>query len=269
LDIYEPLHRFDEFVRGVDINIFKESLEEKPFFGSNLSNINSKKDELINRINEVYEAERRTLTNDELIKFAERNEMTIQASSNLNQSAIVQYARNNFNKLTPSSGGQNVPYYDFSQIPGNYDCTNFVSHALLAGGAQVYDTGGSGISSTGWYYRNLSNRSSSWSGVVNLYNFLISNTTKGPGGNGVAYHTQSPISWQNGDVLQFYSSSYGNWRHSTIITATHVVQQTPIWIAKPVVTGRASASQYNDNILAESIYVGEQKRIVVSLKNYY
>lgn len=31
-----------------------------------------------------------------------------------------------------------IHYYDFSQLNNNYDCTNFVSHALLAGGATPY-----------------------------------------------------------------------------------------------------------------------------------
>ncbi|WP_281170123.1 amidase domain-containing protein [Paenibacillus pinihumi] len=74
-------------------------------------------------------------------------------------------------------------------MSGNWDCTNFVSHALLAGGAVVYDTNGTGISSTGWYYRRLSNRSSSFSGVPNLHNFLVNNTTKGPARTSINYTT--------------------------------------------------------------------------------
>lgn len=96
----------------------------------------------------------------------------------LNKSNMVTWANNNCAKANPSSGNSNkAPYYDFSQISGNYDCTNFVSHAILAGGSVLYNTGNTGISSTGWYYKNLNNRSSSWSGVANLYSFLTSNTT--------------------------------------------------------------------------------------------
>lgn len=72
-----------------------------------------------------------------------------------------------------------MPYYDFSKIKNNYDCTNFVSHALLAGGAKPYKpSGATGIIGTGWYYTNLDNRSSSWSGVSYLYSFLTSNRKK-------------------------------------------------------------------------------------------
>ena len=84
------------------------------------------------------------------------------AATSLNYTAIKNWARQNFNKANPSSGGSGVPYYDFSKIKNNYDCTNFVSHALLAGGAKPYKpSGATGIIGTGWYYTNLDNRSSS------------------------------------------------------------------------------------------------------------
>ena len=72
----------------------------------------------------------------------------------LNDAKIKTWVRNNFNKQNPSSGGKGVPYYDFSKISGNYDCTNFVSHALLAGGANVYKpSGSSGVSSKGGIFQ--------------------------------------------------------------------------------------------------------------------
>ncbi len=52
----------------------------------------------------------------------------------------------------------------------------------LAGGARVCDTGNSEISSKGCYFRTTSNRSSSWSGILNLHTFLTTNTIKGPFG---------------------------------------------------------------------------------------
>lgn len=112
-------------------------------------------------------------------------------------------------------------YYDFSSITNNYDCTNLISHAMLAGGAAIYDTGKGGISSTGRYYRNINNRSSSWSGVTSIYSFLISNSTKGPAGKYVPYSTihlpsTRVFPYNAGDIMQFYSTSYGNWRHTTI-----------------------------------------------------
>ena len=53
----------------------------------------------------------------------------------LDTNAMASYAYNNAAKASPSSGDGVTPYYDFSLITGNYDCTNFISHCLLAGGA--------------------------------------------------------------------------------------------------------------------------------------
>ena len=144
-----------------------------------------------------------------------------------------------------------------------------MSHALLAGGAIVYDTGGSGISSTGWYYPNLSNRSSSWSGVTHLYSFLVNNTTKGPAGTSIDYRTfnwYGTHPYEQGDILQFYSTSYGDWRHSTIITEFYETNQ--VNVVGALVTGRSAAGSYNNNQKAEEIYPGQAKR-VIKLKGYY
>ena len=119
-------------------------------------------------INSRYNA----ITSEEI---ANASIITTRASS-LNNTAIVNWARSNYNKNQPSPGKSSVPYFDFSEMSGAYDCTKFVSHAELAGGAKINDTGGSGISSTGWYYRNINNRSSSWSGVDQFYNYMITNT---------------------------------------------------------------------------------------------
>lgn len=102
------------------------------------TNINDKVKELRQRIDEVYEQEH---SQPPIID----SEVSLMTLLNLNKSEIVKWARNNFNKTSPMSGNGVVPYYDFSQIQGAWDCTNFVSHALLAGGATVYNTGGTGI----------------------------------------------------------------------------------------------------------------------------
>ena len=92
----------------------------------------------------------------------------------LNKTSISNYAKNYCSYTSPPSGGSGVPYYDFSQISGAYDCTNFVSHSLLAGGAVMYDSGISGITGTTyWYFRSTANRSSPWAGVNELFSFLI------------------------------------------------------------------------------------------------
>lgn len=184
-------------------------------------------------------------------------------ASELDRTSIVNYARNNFNKRKPASGNDIVPYYDFSQIPGNYDCTNFVSHALLAGGATVYDTGDP---ATGWYYWDLSNRSYSWSGVISLYDFLINNDIKGPSGRGIPYdvfNKNEEKPYEIGDILQFHNGQV--WRHSTIITGFYYVNRNNIGA---LVTGRTSPKSYNNNQKASNIYSGAAKRVIKLGLNY-
>lgn len=163
---------------------------------------------------------------------------------------IKTWVRNNYNQNSPTSSNSAVPYYDFSQIKGAYDCTNFVSHALLAGGATMHDNGKSGITGTDqWYYRSTSNRSSSWSGVNELYSFLTrknpSDTNKGP------YATEKALTYDNaylGDIVQGHNGK--TWRHSTVVTK--------FTDKKVYVTGRTSPGTYNDNVLATTIY-GKQR----------
>ncbi len=183
-------------------------------------------------------------------------------SGPLNFGNVVLYARNNFNQ-TPVSGDGSVPYYDFSQIPGNWDCTNFVSHALLAGGANVHDTGGSGISSTGWYFRNLSNRSSSWSSVNYLHSFLTTNTTPNTLGGSSSDYTTRPGYWNTGYVIQFNNPTVGTWCHSLIITGKSYYEDRQYALC----TGRASPYSYQDNKNAAEIYPGGAKRTIYVYNN--
>lgn len=164
----------------------------------------------------------------------------------LSRNNIRNWARNNYNATLPTSSTSSVPYYDFSNISGAYDCTNFVSHALLAGGATRYDKGKSGIQGVDqWYFRSTANRSSSWSGVNELYSFLTrlnpSDTSKGP------FAVTKELSYTNayvGDIVQGYNGS--TWRHSTVVTRNEN--------QKVYVTGRTAPNVYNDNQLAITIY---------------
>lgn len=81
---------------------------------------------------------------------------SVERYSSFDRQYITDWARNNFYKRYPSSSSSYVPYYDFSTISDSYDCTNFVSHALLAGGFSMNDYGYSGIQgSNQWYFRNI------------------------------------------------------------------------------------------------------------------
>lgn len=178
---------------------------------------------------------------------------------------------NNCSKKLPTTGNSNQvgSYYDFSTIPGNYDCTNFVSHAILAGGAVVYDTGQSGIQGSGWYFRNINDRSSSWSGVTFLHSFLTSNTTKGPKATELPYTNyyapsgNSPYTY--GDIIQFNNGS--TWIHSGVVTS-FVYLSSSTTTLEAGVTSRTSASTYTLNRRQSEIYSGKDRRIL-RLDGYY
>ncbi len=99
--------------------------------------------------------------------------------------SVVSYAAGNYNKTNPSSGKTGVSYYDFATISGSYDCTNFVSHALLAGGAKMKYT------SNGWYYTSLSSRAPAWSSVGSLRSYISSNTTLNTLGGTISLYNES------------------------------------------------------------------------------
>lgn len=177
-------------------------------------------------------------------------EIGLFSKTSLIRNDIKTWARNNYDKNEPTSSKKAISYYDFSQITGAYDCTNFVSHALLAGGATMHDNGQNGITGTDqWYFRNTSNRSSSWAGVNQLYEFL---TRSNPGNSNIGpYATKKSLTYNNasiGDVVQGHNGTV--WRHSTVVTrkANNIVY----------VTGRTSPGIYNDNVPATTIY-GEQR----------
>ncbi|MBQ3426165.1 MAG: amidase domain-containing protein [Clostridia bacterium] len=118
-----------------------------------------------------------------------------------NRAKAVEYARR-------WALGRNPGYYDFSYIGG--DCTNFVSQCIFAGAGVMNYT-----PVTGWYYLNVNERTPSWTGVNELYRFLINNRGAGPRGRIV------PLSnMHNGDIVQlrFYDNS--TFAHSAVITDT-------------------------------------------------
>ncbi len=257
-DFYTRLNGYDSFIRGEEDDLKSGAYQKSSLLNNN--EIKVKQQKLMDNIDKVYKEENRAVEAKEKEEIIQN--MGIQASS-LNKSAIKNYARNNFNKINPSSGNGVVPYYDFSAISGNYDCTNFVSHALLAGGATVYNNGNP---ASGWYYVNLSNRSYSWSGVPNLYDFLINNSTKGPSGahqNYFTFHEASAYPFVDGDILQFHNGTV--WRHSTIITGFY---QASTNYLGALVTGRTSPTSNNDNQKAADIYIGNSKRVIKLGLNY-
>ena len=116
-----------------------------------------------------------------------------------NREAAVSYAR----KWAYS---RNPTYYDFEKIGG--DCTNFASQCIYAGSKIMKYT-----PVTGWYYRSVSDRSASWTGVEYLFKFLTNNKSVGPYARIVSRNEVLP-----GDIVQL-GSYRGGFYHSPVIVA--------------------------------------------------
>lgn len=181
----------------------------------------------------------------------------------LGKTYMVNWARANFNQENPITGNASlVPVYlDFSTLGENHDCTNFASHALLAGGAVFNQVGTT--NRTSWYYlgMNTNQRSTSWSGVEPFYDFLTTNTVQGPAGYEVPYVVSSEQQFKLGDIIQL-TDSPTVWKHTTIITS---------FIGyKPLVTGRSSPDKYNDNVFVHVLQeVYDEAVRVIHLTGYF
>lgn len=101
----------------------------------------------------------------------------------------------------------NNNYADFNGYGG--DCANFVSQCIFEGGDLPMHYG-SAYTNTCWYYTNSTNRSSSWTGVEELYDYIFGSTSK---------INASHSNWSSvgtGDIIQLVSGGEGY--HSLIIT---------------------------------------------------
>lgn len=113
-----------------------------------------------------------------------------------NRQKAIEYAFNFYNKRNPE-------YYAFDNLGG--DCTNFICQCLHAGGIPM------NYEKDGWYYINLNNRSTSWSGVNEFYSFAINNRQKG------AKAKETELSeLMVGDVIQLGNDS--KFYHTLIVT---------------------------------------------------
>ena len=124
---------------------------------------------------------------------------------------------------------RNPSYYDFSNIGG--DCTNFCSQALYSGAKVMNET-----KTFGWYYYSSSNRSPSWTGVNEFYNFLVNNKSSGPfGKNSSLFEVEEGDFVQLGNLDRFY--------HTLIIT--DFVNGLPIVCSHSIDRLNAPLSLYN------------------------
>ena len=101
--------------------------------------------------------------------------------------------------------GRNPEYYDFSDIGG--DCTNFASQCIFAGAGVMNYT-----PVFGWYYISVNDRSPSWTGVNELYRFLVGNREAGPQG------VEVPLfEIEDGDIVQLYFNVDGTFDHTHVV----------------------------------------------------
>ena len=115
-----------------------------------------------------------------------------------NRTAAINYAKNWAYRRNPQ-------YFDFSDIGG--DCTNFASQCLYAGAGIMNYT-----PVFGWFYISTNNRTPSWTGVNQLYDFLVNNKSAGPQGEIV------PLSRiQNGDIIQLKFNPGNRFDHSPVV----------------------------------------------------
>lgn len=250
---------YDSFIRGE----FPEYLPIDKISGIELRNKQKKLRKFIDKNSK--EEGGKALRIKEINDFSTQN-LHLRALYPLNRANIVEYALNNAGSPHPASGNGVVPYYDFSQIDDNFDCTNFISHSLLAGGATVYNNSNP---ATGWYFVNLSNRSYSWSSVEASFRFLTTNTRKGPAGTSFPYEPfdrRDGYPFGIGDIIQHNNGRV--WRHSTIVTGFYQYDPFSPYYVGALVTGRTSASRYNYNQKVEEIYPGNSKRVIKLIGNY-
>ena len=108
---------------------------------------------------------------------------------------------------------RNPLFIDFTEIGGN--CTNFVSQCIFAGAPVMNYT-----ETFGWYYTSPTDRAPAWSGVDELYNFLVgapdfSDANGGIGPYGIRATMPSQV--QIGDVVQL-KNSRDEFYHTLIIS---------------------------------------------------
>ncbi len=129
-----------------------------------------------------------------------------------NRENVVAYA--NRYALNP-----NPAFYNFENLGG--DCTNFASQCIFAG-AQVMNF----TPIFGWYYIDANNRTPSWTGVEELYNFLTNNISSGPRGEVVDLNEI-----QIGDIIQLKFREGPRFDHTPVVTSVGDLTPETILVA--------------------------------------
>lgn len=161
------------------------------------------------------------LENQEVILQSSESETDevydIQSTASLHsfdRGSMFNYAWGNYDGTPPASGNSSyAPYINMYASGG--DCTNYISHCLLSGGA-VPDE-----SSNGWYCNSNTDRTSTWSYVAPFYNYITRTKSFGPYGILRSLNLSSTPIYDVCDIIQIdynYEANEDNeWHHSTLI----------------------------------------------------
>jgi len=96
-------------------------------------------------------------------------------------------------------------YADFEGRGG--DCANFASQVLHAGGCEMDSSGG-----TQWFWYGGGRFTSSWTGVDELYAYLMNNTGVGPQAVRVGLSQVDP-----GDIIQLDLTTHPGFEHTLVV----------------------------------------------------
>lgn len=141
--------------------------------------------------------------------------------------AAVEYA--NRYALSP-----NPAFYNFDKLGG--DCTSFASQCIYAGSGVMNYT-----PTFGWYYISLNNRAPAWTGVDELYRFLVTN--KGPGPQAEVVPLKQI---KAGDIVQLKFSPGERFDHSPVVTnAGNGTPETILIAAHTINSKNRPLSTYN------------------------
>ncbi len=130
--------------------------------------------------------------------------------------------------------GRNPAFYDYSNIGG--DCTNFASQVLYRGvGEMNYKQ------TYGWYYIDPNRKSPSWTGVNELYNFLVNN--RGPGPKATVVGIEDI---EEGDLVQLDFDGDGRFDHTpVVVNAGDNTEETVLLAAHTIDSLDRPLSDYN------------------------
>ena len=264
IDFFTPNSFYDRDSRNEDsISYYLDKTNSSPKF-TFTNEIKNAKSKIINDIDTVYSVQ---MTPPDANKIP-ISTIAKRSGVGINRTAVVSYAKNNCHKATPSSGSTDISYVDFSELGTwynpSYDCTNFVSHAILAGGAVRYDSGQSGITDNNrWYFRNTENRAKAWSSVQKLHEYLTTNNVSGTAAGIDDEYVNYDGYWATGYIIQITRPNNSNFSHSMIITKKEVIANRAYAFA----TGRTDDTVYNYDDAIEDLEPTQLKRVIYVLNN--